>query len=102
MTVFWDVEPCSVVEVYRRFRGACCTHHEGDSLDDRGSKQGPWTLMMETEQVSKTLFFDSKLTRLIAREDFITFMRCESFKSYTGVPFLITYGKKANKKITLV
>jgi hypothetical protein len=27
MTVFWDVEPCSLVEVYRRFRGACCIHH---------------------------------------------------------------------------
>jgi hypothetical protein len=24
MTVFWDVAPCSLVEVYRRFRGACC------------------------------------------------------------------------------
>jgi hypothetical protein len=24
MTVFWDVTPCSLVEVYRHFRGACC------------------------------------------------------------------------------
>jgi hypothetical protein len=23
-TVFWDFAPCSLVEVYRRFRGACC------------------------------------------------------------------------------
>jgi hypothetical protein len=30
MTVFWDVEPCSLVQVYRRFRGACCLHHQGD------------------------------------------------------------------------
>jgi hypothetical protein len=28
MTVFWDAAPCSLVEVYRRFRGACCFHHE--------------------------------------------------------------------------
>jgi hypothetical protein len=28
--VFWIVEPCSLVEVYRRFRGACCLHHQGD------------------------------------------------------------------------
>jgi hypothetical protein len=29
VTVFWDVTPCSLVEVYRRFRGACCLHHQG-------------------------------------------------------------------------
>jgi hypothetical protein len=29
MAVFWVVAPCSLVEVYRRFRGACCLHHEG-------------------------------------------------------------------------
>jgi hypothetical protein len=28
--VFWVVAPCSLVEVYRRFRGACCLHHQGD------------------------------------------------------------------------
>jgi hypothetical protein len=30
MTVFWVVAPCSLVEVYRRFRGPCCLHHQGD------------------------------------------------------------------------
>jgi hypothetical protein len=29
MTVFWDVAPCSLV-VYRRFRCACCRHHQAD------------------------------------------------------------------------
>jgi hypothetical protein len=29
MTIFWDVVPCSLLEVYRRFRGACCLHHQG-------------------------------------------------------------------------
>jgi hypothetical protein len=30
MTTFWDVAPCSLVEVHRRFRDACCVvhHHE--------------------------------------------------------------------------
>jgi hypothetical protein len=28
MTVFWDVAPCSPVKVNRRFRGACCVHHQ--------------------------------------------------------------------------
>jgi hypothetical protein len=27
MTVFWDVVLHSLVEVYRRFTGACCIHH---------------------------------------------------------------------------
>jgi hypothetical protein len=30
MTVFWDVAPCCLVKVYRRFRGAYCLHHQGD------------------------------------------------------------------------
>jgi hypothetical protein len=30
MTVFWVVVPCSLVEVYRRFRGACYVHHHPD------------------------------------------------------------------------
>jgi hypothetical protein len=30
MTVVWVVAPCSLVEVYGRFKGACCLHHQGD------------------------------------------------------------------------
>jgi hypothetical protein len=30
MTVFWDVAPCSLVEIDRRFTGAYCLHHQGD------------------------------------------------------------------------
>jgi hypothetical protein len=33
MTVFWVVAPCSLVEVYQRFRGPCCLHHPDDLLD---------------------------------------------------------------------
>jgi hypothetical protein len=29
MAVFWVVAPCSLVEVYQRFRGSCCLHHKG-------------------------------------------------------------------------
>jgi hypothetical protein len=29
MAVFWVIAPCSLVQVYRRFRGACCLHHQG-------------------------------------------------------------------------
>jgi hypothetical protein len=34
MAVFWFVAPCSLVEVYQRFRGPCRLHHP----DDGGSK----------------------------------------------------------------
>jgi hypothetical protein len=30
MDVFCVVAPCNLVEVYRRFRHACCLHHQGD------------------------------------------------------------------------
>jgi hypothetical protein len=29
MAVFWVVAPCSLVEVYQRFRGPRCLHHQG-------------------------------------------------------------------------
>jgi hypothetical protein len=41
MAVFWVLAPCSLVEIYQRFRGPCCLHHQGDEsqrLDDGGSK----------------------------------------------------------------
>jgi hypothetical protein len=31
MAVIWVVAPCSLVEVYQRFRGPCCLHHQDDS-----------------------------------------------------------------------
>jgi hypothetical protein len=37
MAVFWIVAPCSLAEVYQRFRGPCCLHHQGRP-DDGGSK----------------------------------------------------------------
>jgi hypothetical protein len=30
MKAFWDIAPCSLVEVDLRFRGAYCLHHQGD------------------------------------------------------------------------
>jgi hypothetical protein len=29
MTTFWDIAPCSLVEVNRRFIGPYCLHHQG-------------------------------------------------------------------------
>jgi hypothetical protein len=36
MTVFWDVAPCSLVEIGLRFRGAYCLHHQGDDFGAHG------------------------------------------------------------------
>jgi hypothetical protein len=45
MAVFWVVAPCSLVEVYRRFRGACCLHHQavivGKLLPDYTRRNNP-------------------------------------------------------------
>jgi hypothetical protein len=35
MAVFWVVAPCSLVEVYQRFRGPSCLHHQGDETTRR-------------------------------------------------------------------
>jgi hypothetical protein len=32
MAAFWDVVPCVVVEIYRRFRGAYCLYCQGDEI----------------------------------------------------------------------
>jgi hypothetical protein len=45
MAVFWVVAPCSLVEVYQRFRGPCC-------LDARGLLIA---LLMEAARTYETL-----------------------------------------------
>jgi hypothetical protein len=35
MTVFWDIWPCSIIEVDRRFRCVYCLH-QGERPDDGG------------------------------------------------------------------
>jgi hypothetical protein len=41
---FWDTVPCSVVEVYRRFRGAYCLHHHGDHRKYDGGSMHLWNV----------------------------------------------------------
>jgi Zn-dependent protease len=38
MAFFWDVASCSLVEVYRRFRGAYCLRHQGALMAEAASK----------------------------------------------------------------
>jgi hypothetical protein len=52
MVFFWVVAPCSLVEVYRRFRGVCC--HKG-GVEDRFFARGLHiTLMMEAASTYET------------------------------------------------
>jgi hypothetical protein len=54
--VFWDVAPCSKVDVDRRFRGAHCLHHQG-------------VLMMEVALISETSANINLTTRRYIPED---------------------------------
>jgi hypothetical protein len=38
MTVFWVVAPCTLVEIYWRFRGVCCLHHQSDVIASTSEK----------------------------------------------------------------
>jgi hypothetical protein len=54
MAVFWVFVPCSLVEIYRRFRGACC---------------GAIFLMMEAASTSETSVKFYQTARLNIPED---------------------------------
>jgi hypothetical protein len=47
MKFFWNVALCSLVEVYRRFRGTCCLHHQGDDSQDH------WVLKSQAAAVRR-------------------------------------------------
>jgi hypothetical protein len=51
-TVFWDIAPCSLVEVCRRLRGGCCLHHQGDV-----HRQTTWRNIPEDSHLQTILSF---------------------------------------------
>jgi hypothetical protein len=46
MAVFWVITPCSLIQVYRSFRGVCCLYHQGDTAQQPrrhpSSYSPPW------------------------------------------------------------
>jgi hypothetical protein len=44
MATFWAAAPCSLVEVYRRFRGACCLQYQGDYRPVYGASTHIWNV----------------------------------------------------------
>jgi hypothetical protein len=60
MGVFWDVVPCSLVEIDRLFRGAYCLHHQGDRA---GTSETSVSLYETTPATSqKTVIFNCAFT----------------------------------------
>jgi hypothetical protein len=56
MAVFWVVAPCSLVEVCRRFSGACCLHYRGDGSEVLAASiiRAMIALIMQAASTSKT------------------------------------------------
>jgi hypothetical protein len=51
-TVFWVVAPCSLAEVYRRFRGACSRHHQSIAYHSKNfqvSGKKVWYILQKNE-----------------------------------------------------
>jgi hypothetical protein len=71
MDVFWVVAPCSLVENYRIFRGACCFHHQGDLV----------AFMLEAASTSETSVIFYQTSRRNNPEDSHQglFCRCWSY-----------------------
>jgi hypothetical protein len=59
MSVFWGVAPCSLVDIYRRFRGAYCLYHRPDDggsmhLWDFSQSQTTWRNALEDSRLHGT------------------------------------------------
>jgi hypothetical protein len=73
MDVLCVVAPCSLVEVYKRYRGPCCLHHQ-------------ISLMMEAARTSETLVNFYQTTWHYNPEDsHVHTRRRENLKSYNHV-----------------
>jgi hypothetical protein len=51
MAVFWVVAPCSLIEIYLRFRGVCCLHHQASKL------LPDYTALQPRRQPSSCIFY---------------------------------------------
>jgi hypothetical protein len=72
MAVVSVVAPCNLIEVYRRFRGACCLHHQGDDH-----------LKLEGATISETSVNFYETTQRYNPEDSQLYThRCENLKSH--------------------
>jgi 7-cyano-7-deazaguanine synthase in queuosine biosynthesis len=68
MAVLWIAELCSLVEVYWRFRGICCLHHQAD-------EEAASTSEVSVNFYQTTWCYNPEDSHLHTR-------RCENLKSY--------------------
>jgi hypothetical protein len=79
-TVFWDVMPRSLVEVYRRFRGACCLHHRGDEFLARALLIALIKAAASTSETSVNFY--QTIRRNIPEDSYLHTRRRENLKPY--------------------
>jgi hypothetical protein len=76
VTVFWVVAPCSLVEVYRCFRGPCYLHHQSDD-----GASSPWWWRQQAPLKRRVNFYQA--TRCNNPEDsHLHILRRENHKSH--------------------
>jgi hypothetical protein len=61
IAVFWVVAPCSLVEVYQRFRGPSCLHHQGDDQKPNGMGRQKRNIISLKCYLTLVLLFELKL-----------------------------------------
>jgi hypothetical protein len=71
MAFFWVLTPCSLAEVYQRFRRPCCLHHQGIHH---------LALMMEAARTSETLVNIYQTTRRYNPQD--SHLRSQYYMGY--------------------
>jgi hypothetical protein len=68
MAVFWVVAPCSRVEVYRRFREACCLHHQSYLIMEASTSETSVNIIRRHGATTeKTAIFMSKQSSAICQ-----------------------------------
>jgi hypothetical protein len=84
MTAFWDIVPCSLIEVDRRFRGSYCLHHQGDHASIIA-------LIMDALYASETSVYFNETIRRYIPECYLHSRRRENLKSQEENLFQPTY-----------
>jgi hypothetical protein len=87
MAVFWDVAPCSLVEVCRRFRGTCCLHQQ--AIKEAASTSETSVKFYQTTRHYKP---EDSLLHTRRRENFKSYI-AETVSSESTVRCLTTAGK---------
>jgi hypothetical protein len=80
--VFWVVAPCSLVEVYQRFRGPCCLHHSATTQKTAiliPNKLGMLNLRVLLQQLTSRLVKNSGFNRTFRCGDLHCCFSCGGF-----------------------